>query len=205
MHRWWNAPSRGDAPSWQRKHEESASTVLRRILSQKSTRYMKQLPVSARHSNRTNAGRRLMVEFLETLRYLPRHEIYSFSSRDPERRFPRSFCSRFGSVELGHSNANYQVYPHSFSFLFPKIKLTLNLLACYPPYRWRNINSAMACLTTSGLFNSSWLSSLFDVLPSIREYPDLEKCPIDRPNKLGNYIFGAAQWVTRFDECCYVY
>ena len=63
----------------------------------------------------------------------------------------------------------------------------------------------MARLTTLGLFDCSWLSSIFDILPSSGEYPDLERRPIDGPNKLGNYMLGAAQWVIRPDECRYVY
>lgn len=63
----------------------------------------------------------------------------------------------------------------------------------------------MERLTTLNLIDCSYLSSLFYILPSSGEYPDLQKRPIDGSNKLGNYMLGAAQWVMRPDECRYVY
>lgn len=47
---------------------------------------------------------------------------------------------------------------------------------------------------------TGWLSSLVYILPSSCEYPDLEKRPIDGPNKLRNYMLEAVQWVIRPDD-----
>lgn len=63
----------------------------------------------------------------------------------------------------------------------------------------------MARLTCSDLIDCGFLSSLNDILPSSDGYPDLQKRPIDGPNKIGNLMLGAAQWVMRPDECHYVY
>lgn len=63
----------------------------------------------------------------------------------------------------------------------------------------------MARLTSSNLIDCSILSSLDDILPSSAEYPDLQNRPIDGPNKLGNLVLGAAQWIMWPDECRYVY
>lgn len=63
----------------------------------------------------------------------------------------------------------------------------------------------MARLTCSGLVDCGFLSSLDDILPSSDEYPDLQKRPIDGPNKIGNFMLGAAQWIMWSDECHYVY
>lgn len=43
------------------------------------------------------------------------------------------------------------------------------------------------------------------LLPWSREYPDLKKRPIDGPNKIGNYLIGAAQWIIYPGEGRYVY
>lgn len=63
----------------------------------------------------------------------------------------------------------------------------------------------MARLASSNWCDCDFLSSLDDILPSSSEYPDLEKRPIDGPNKIGNYFIGAAQWIMWPDEGRYVY
>ena len=63
----------------------------------------------------------------------------------------------------------------------------------------------MARLTSLDLIDCGFLSSLEYILPSSREYPDLKKRPIDGPNKIGNYLVGAAQWIIWPSECRYVY
>lgn len=63
----------------------------------------------------------------------------------------------------------------------------------------------MARLASSNLCDCDSLSSLDDILPSSSEYPDLEKRPIDGPNKIGNYLVGAAQWIMWPDEGRYAY
>ncbi|OOF94548.1 hypothetical protein ASPCADRAFT_6232 [Aspergillus carbonarius ITEM 5010] len=63
----------------------------------------------------------------------------------------------------------------------------------------------MARLTTLGLINCSWMTALRHLLPEDPEYPDLSKRPIDGPNKLGNYVLAAAEWVVREEECRFVY
>ena len=74
--------------------------------------------------------------------------------------------------------------------------LTFSLLPLWidiwPPYRIRNYHSAMARLTCAGLIDCAFLSSLRFILPTDDEYPDLTRRPIDGPNKLGNYMVGAA-------------
>lgn len=78
-------------------------------------------------------------------------------------------------------------------------------LACQPPLRWRNYQSSLARLTTLDLINCGFLSSLEHLLPYSREYPDLNKRPLDGPNKIGNYLIGAAQWIIYPHEGQYVY
>lgn len=63
----------------------------------------------------------------------------------------------------------------------------------------------MARLTSLDLIDCGFLSSLEHILPSSREYPDLKKRPIDGPNKIGNYLVGAAQWIIWPSEGRYVY
>ena len=63
----------------------------------------------------------------------------------------------------------------------------------------------MARLTSLDLIDCGFLSSLEHILPSSREYPDLKKRPIDGPNKIGNYLVGAAQWIIWPREGHYVY
>lgn len=63
----------------------------------------------------------------------------------------------------------------------------------------------MARLTSLDLIDCSFFSSLEHILPSSREYPNLKKRPIDGPNKLGNYLVGAAQWIIWPSEGRYVY
>lgn len=56
------------------------------------------------------------------------------------------------------------------------------------PLRWRNYQSSLARLTALKLIDCGFLSSLEHLLPSSREYPDLNKRPLDGPNKIGNYL-----------------
>jgi hypothetical protein len=63
----------------------------------------------------------------------------------------------------------------------------------------------MARLTALKLCNCARLSSLLYILPSNNEYPDLEKRPIDGPNKLGNNLIAAAQWILPQEEGQFVY
>ena len=63
----------------------------------------------------------------------------------------------------------------------------------------------MSRLTTLALCNCARLSALLYILPSNNEYPDLEKRPLDGPNKLGNNLIAAAQWILPQEGGQYVY
>ncbi|OJJ86310.1 uncharacterized protein ASPGLDRAFT_72654 [Aspergillus glaucus CBS 516.65] len=124
-------------------------------------------------------GQTRIVEFLLALRSLPRHEIFKdLPPEDPNEPYPTLTLWPFEERSWEE---------------------------CYPPFRWRNFNSAMARLASSNLCDCDFLSSLDDILPSSSEYPDLKKRPIDGPNKIGNYLVGAAQWIMWPDEGRYVY
>ncbi|ODM23488.1 hypothetical protein SI65_01077 [Aspergillus cristatus] len=72
-------------------------------------------------------------------------------------------------------------------------------------YRLRNLNSAMASLTSSNLIDCSGLSALRQLRSDSPEYPDLEEEPIEGSYEPEILILSAAQWVVWPDECRWVY
>ncbi|PYI11783.1 hypothetical protein BO78DRAFT_425671 [Aspergillus sclerotiicarbonarius CBS 121057] len=134
-------------------------------------------------------GQTRIIDCLKALKALPRHDLYSgLPPEDPN--------EPYRTVTLWPIEGNWEAVAEIFDYEH------VYVLA---PYRWRNFNSFIARLTCSNLINCGFLSSLREILPSDREYPDLAKRPIDGPNKLGNYMLGAAQWIMWPDECRYVY
>ncbi|KAJ5087920.1 hypothetical protein N7456_011536 [Penicillium angulare] len=137
-------------------------------------------------------GQNLIVELLLALKALPRHQIYAgLPSDDPRKPHPTVTLWPFGEEE-----GDWQMF---WLYFHDEISDWL------PPYRLRNLNSAMARLSALQLCKCAEQSALQYILPSSREYPDLEKRPIDGPNILGNNLIAAAQWILTSDEGRFVY
>ncbi|RAK97549.1 uncharacterized protein BO80DRAFT_467777 [Aspergillus ibericus CBS 121593] len=130
-----------------------------------------------------------LIDFLKELKVIPRHDLYSgVPPEDPN--------EPYRTVTLWPIEGNWEAVAETFDYWH------VYVLA---PYRWRNFNSAIARITSSNLIDCGFLSSLREILPEHPEYPNLATRPIDGPNKLGNYMLGAAQWVMWPDECRYAY
>lgn len=71
--------------------------------------------------------------------------------------------------------------------------------------RWRNFQSAIARLTSSGLIDCGFLSALNDILPSSQNYPNLEKRRVGGPNRIGGDVIAGAQWLLWPEQGQYVY
>lgn len=81
----------------------------------------------------------------------------------------------------------------------------IGILVWLAPYRLRNLNSAMARLAALKLCNCDRYSALLYIMPSSSEYLDLKDRPIDGPNRLGNNLIAAAQWILPVDEGYFAY
>ncbi|RAH71179.1 uncharacterized protein BO66DRAFT_470695 [Aspergillus aculeatinus CBS 121060] len=139
-------------------------------------------------------GQNQLIALVKALNALPRHVI-------PEGLSPAQLeekpwiTTTLWSFDDSYQEGNWKSCAEAFNFEH------VYVLA---PYRIRNYDSAMARLTCAGLIDCAFLSSLRFILPT-DEYPDLTKRPIDGPNKLGNYLVGAAQWILGPKECRYAY
>ncbi|PWY96668.1 hypothetical protein BO94DRAFT_619760 [Aspergillus sclerotioniger CBS 115572] len=139
-----------------------------------------------------HAGQNALVEMFQILHGMERHEVlYGRPPIDPAKKY-----STVTMWALEENDGNWEESADYFDF---------EIVYVLAPYRLRNYNSAMARLTTLGLVNCGWMAALRHLLPGDYEYPDLMKRPIDGPNKLGNYMLAAAEWVVRVDECRFVY
>ncbi|KAJ5287119.1 hypothetical protein N7478_002805 [Penicillium angulare] len=137
-------------------------------------------------------GQNAIVELLLALKALPRHPIYAgLPSDDLSKPHPTVTLWPFGEPEGDWQMFWLYFHDEIFEWL--------------PPYRLRNLNSAMARLTALEICNCAEQSALQYILPSSRDYPDLEKRPIDGPNILGNNLIAAAQWILTSDEGRFVY
>lgn len=63
----------------------------------------------------------------------------------------------------------------------------------------------MARLTSSGLIDCGFLCALSDILPSSRDYPDLEKRKVGGPNRISGDVIAGAQWLLWPEQGRYVY
>lgn len=63
----------------------------------------------------------------------------------------------------------------------------------------------MALLTALKVCNCARLSALLYILPSNNEYPDLEKRSVHWPNKMGNNLIAAGQWILSPEGGHFVY
>lgn len=71
--------------------------------------------------------------------------------------------------------------------------------------RWRNFQSAIARLTSSGLIDCGFLCALADILPSSGDYPDLEKRKVGGQNRVSGDAIAGAQWILWPGQGQYVY
>ncbi|PYI21631.1 hypothetical protein BO99DRAFT_327542, partial [Aspergillus violaceofuscus CBS 115571] len=129
-------------------------------------------------------GQNNLIALIKTLNELPRHIV-------PEGLSPAEI-----EEEPWKATNIWQACAEAFDFEYAYI---------WAPYRIRSYDSAMARLTCAGLINCAFLSSLRYILPTDDEYPDLTTRPIDGPNKIGNNLVGAAQWILGPEECRYAY
>lgn len=71
--------------------------------------------------------------------------------------------------------------------------------------RWRNFQSFAARLTVAGLADCRYICALRDILPSSRQYPDLNSRKVGGPNRISADAVAGAQWVMWPDEGRWVY
>lgn len=136
-------------------------------------------------------GQSRMVEFVKVLKDMPRYEVYAFTGVSSA--YFNDLCPKMALWLIEASwEGIYTYFEDGISVWSAR-------------YRLRNLNSAMAHLTSSNLIDCSSLSALHQLLPDSPEYPGLEEEPIEGPDKPGILIHSAAQWVMRPDECCWNY
>jgi hypothetical protein len=146
-------------------------------------------------------GQDRIIHFLEALRAVPEHQVPDGAPKgDSDDHDQTITLWPFGGnwmalAELFRREGDEYSYPYS----------DIETPGSETQLRWRNWQSAIARITASGFIDCAFLCALGDILPSARNYPDLEKRKIGGPNRIGGDVIAGAQWVIRQDEGRFVY
>ncbi|KAI1878250.1 uncharacterized protein JN550_000432 [Neoarthrinium moseri] len=184
--------------------EEESGMTMRVIAPNASGKIEMVFPTIARLSTAFppfHPGQDAIVQFLEALRALPEHQVPDgIPSEDPSSRDYLMTLWPFGGnwmalAEHFRREADTYSYPYS----------DIETLGSETRYRWRNFQSAIARITALGLIDCSFLSALGDIVPSSRNYVDLEQRKVGGPNRLAGCAVAAAQWVMWPGEGLFVY
>jgi len=142
-----------------------------------------------------------IIQFLEALRAMPEHQvpdgIPAGASNDGDHMITLwPFGGNWMALaEVFRREADEYSYPYS----------DIEAPGSETQIRWRNWQSAIARITTLGFIDCGFLCALGDILPSSRNYPDLEKRKIGGPNRIGGDVIAGAQWIMWPDEGRFVY
>ncbi|KAL2004513.1 hypothetical protein VTN00DRAFT_3398 [Thermoascus crustaceus] len=142
-----------------------------------------------------------IIQFLETLRAMPEHRVPDgVPAEDPDDQDQMIRLWPFGGnwmalAEVFRREADEYSYPYS----------DIETPGSETQLRWRNWQSAIARITAAGFIDCGFLCALGDILPSSRDYPDVEKCKVGGPNRVGGDVIAGAQWIIRPDEGRFVY
>ncbi|KZZ93735.1 hypothetical protein AAL_05451 [Moelleriella libera RCEF 2490] len=142
-----------------------------------------------------------LVEFLQALKELPRHEVPNVSY--DENHAPvwgTKVIWPFGTeaseffVPLFQREATDLAYPYS----------DVETPGSESQIRWRNLQSFMAQLTTLDLIDCRSASALNYILPSFYAYPDLDQRGQDGTRRIAADLEAAAQWLLPDDARTWV-
>ncbi|EGN96878.1 hypothetical protein SERLA73DRAFT_185094 [Serpula lacrymans var. lacrymans S7.3] len=146
-------------------------------------------------------GQDRIIQFLEALRAMPEHQVpEGVPAEDRNDHYEMTTLWPFGGnwmalAEVFRREAYEYSYPYS----------DIETPGSETQLRWRNWQSAIARITTSGLIDCGFLCALGDILPSSNNYPDLEKRKIGGPNRVSGDVIAGAQWIIWPDEGRFVY
>ncbi|OJJ85929.1 uncharacterized protein ASPGLDRAFT_122491 [Aspergillus glaucus CBS 516.65] len=142
-----------------------------------------------------------IIQFLEALRDMPKHDVYEgVPPENSDEPYNTTTLWPFGGNWMALAEV-FRIETYEFSYPYSNIETP----GSETQLRWRNFQSAIARLTSSGLINCSVLCALADILPSSQSYPDLEKRKVGGPNRVGGDVIAGAQWVLWPGQGQYVY
>ncbi|KAE8421046.1 hypothetical protein BDV36DRAFT_305609 [Aspergillus pseudocaelatus] len=139
-----------------------------------------------------HTGQDRLIQFLETLRAMPMHEVPNYLPNDPPEDWYHLLelwpfgGSWLGLTEVFRTEAEDCGYPYA----------TFATLGSDMQVGWRNWQSFLARITALGFVDCSFLCSLEGILPQSILLAD---------SRISGDVIGGAQWILQPDSGAYVY
>ncbi|KAI1476698.1 hypothetical protein F4774DRAFT_427879 [Daldinia eschscholtzii] len=142
-------------------------------------------------------GQTRIIEFLEALMAMPEHEAPDYFLDDSRKdvQMMTLWSDKGYSTEELRIRADAIQHPGS----------GVDTPGSEPETRWRNYQSALARIATTGFSDCGFISALRDIMPHSKKYPTFNVRVTSRPEHIGGHIQGAAQWIIWPNELRYVY
>ncbi|KAI1465668.1 uncharacterized protein F4812DRAFT_437022 [Daldinia caldariorum] len=144
-----------------------------------------------------HAGQTRIIQFLEALVAIPEHKApdYFLDDARKEVHMMTLWLDKGYSTEDLRIRADAIRHPGS----------GVDVPGSEAEARWRNYQSALARIATTGFSDCGFNSALRDIMPHGKKYPTFKVRVTSKPEDIGGHIQGAAQWIIWPDELRYVY
>ncbi|KAK5996407.1 hypothetical protein PT974_01741 [Cladobotryum mycophilum] len=144
-----------------------------------------------------------LLEFIEQLNALPKHDVPDISYDDSDNAV---FDKKLSLWSLDTSSTEYlaqkfQREAEELAYPFSEVETAGSEFQL----RWRNLQSFISRLTTLGLINCSAVSALSYILPSSHTYPDLKERSVGGSHRIASDLIAASQWLAPDQACQWVY